>query len=216
MPVPIRGCEVWYKQGERTLPPLLWVGGSSFAITFPLTPSKHSLPFPIISHSIFCSLCLLIYRPLIYSSPYPLHHSPSPHMNTLPVFHTYLNSTCIFTFPFPFSPSKQFPPLHWGLNTRLNSRNGISNDIDRNRYIVKWQVAQEKRSVTWSVWCSRPTTWKISLTMLLGTCSGATCTLSLTDWNSHNYMHAKVRKELQLPTRHSRPYLSHPLVHEPW
>ena len=104
------------------------MGGSSFMITFPLTPSERSLPLPIISHGIFCSLCLLIYQPPIYSPPCPLHYSP-PHMNALPVFHTYLNSTCIFAFPFTFSPSKQFSPRPWDLNTRLNSRNGISNNV---------------------------------------------------------------------------------------
>ena len=44
------------------------MGGSSFTITFPLTPSERSLPFPrIILHGMFCSSCLLIHRPSIYT-----------------------------------------------------------------------------------------------------------------------------------------------------
>ena len=102
------------------------MGGSLFMITFPLTPSERSLPLP--HYLTWYILFLLIYQPPIYSPPCPLHYSP-PHMNALPVFHTYLNSTCIFAFPFTFFPSKQFSPWPWDLNTCLNSRNGISNNV---------------------------------------------------------------------------------------
>ena len=104
------------------------MGGSPLAITFPLLTLEGSLPIPMISYGIVCSLCLLIHRLKIRLSPYPLHYSPSPNMNALAVFHTQLNSTCIFALPFRFSPSKQFPPLHWDRDSRLNSRNGISNN----------------------------------------------------------------------------------------
>ena len=47
---------------DQVMPPMRLMGGSPLAITFPLSTLERSLPLPIISYGIFCSLCLLIHR----------------------------------------------------------------------------------------------------------------------------------------------------------
>ena len=83
------------------------MGGSLFTITFPLTPSERSFPFPIILHGMFYSLCLFIHCPSIYSPRYPLHYSLSPHIScTRSLFFTpTITPRSHSPLPFPTIPS---------------------------------------------------------------------------------------------------------------
>ena len=90
-----------YHKGFSLL--IVLMGGSLLAITSALLTLERSPPL-IISYYIVRSLCFFIHLPNPVS-PNPLHHSPSPHMFTIPI--TFINFTKIFTLPYHCSP-----PLH--------------------------------------------------------------------------------------------------------
>ena len=106
------------------------MGGLSFTITFSITPSERSLPFPIFLHGMFCFLYLFIHRPSIYSLPYPLRHSISPRVNTLPVFSHLLKLHVYLRFPIPPLSSPAIPC------TALRSEYPLK--------FKKWNFQQEK------------------------------------------------------------------------
>ena len=115
------------------------MGGSPLAITFPLFASERSLPLPIFPYGLFCSVYLRIYRFKSASSISPSLFTFAPHWRH-PWFSHPLEFHAFLRPPIPLLTLQRFPPLHWDLNTRLDSRNGISNNIWNNvlnEYIKK-------------------------------------------------------------------------------
>ena len=98
------------------------------AITFSLTPLERC---PL-SPRFICHIVLYIMPRFLLASVYPLFSSvlfASPHppsfISHLPQLRVKYVLQRFSSLPLP--PSPHFPLLHWDLNTRIKSRNGISN-----------------------------------------------------------------------------------------
>ena len=110
------------------------MGGSPLAITFPLfTLELFTFYFLLIAfYFLPCPFSYTVYfvphRFKSAISILPSLFTFAPHWRH-PWFSHPLEFHAFLRPPIPLPTLQRFPPLHWDLNTRLNSRNWISNNI---------------------------------------------------------------------------------------